>query len=230
MAASQHFDTFGVSLAHPTLTKSGSAFIQNIHSEQGHVMPWEKSFDRRKALEASMRVFWAKGYERTSYADIVKATKASRYGLYDEFGDKHDMYLAALDQYRDGPVNWLIGDLDRPDAGLTQLRSYFARMVDAFRSGEAQKGCLMSLSAIDLAPHDPEVSERVQKNFIRMRTLYAHALSNAQVAGDWPSDRSAQDTAAALFGIVQGAAIFQRGGEPVGSVADYVEKSADLLL
>lgn len=177
-----------------------------------------------------MRVFWAKGYERTSYADVVKATKASRYGLYDEFGDKHDMYLAALDLYRDGPVTWLIGDLDQPDAGLTQLRSYFERMVEAFRTGGSKKGCLMSLSAIDLAPHDPEVAERVQLNFVRMRKLYTRALANAQEAGDWPSDRSAVDTAATLFGIVQGAAVFQRGGEPVDSVADLVEKSVDLLL
>lgn len=193
-------------------------------------MPWEKSFDRKKALDTSMRVFWRKGYERTSYADIVKATQASRYGLYDEFGDKRAMYLAALDQYRDGPVTWLIGDLDRPGAGISELRNYFARMVAAFRSGEAQKGCLMSLSAIDLAPHDPEVAERVQKNFIRMRTLYARALKNAQDAREWPSNRSAEDTAAALFGIVQGAAVFQRGGEAVDSVADYVERSVDLLL
>lgn len=193
-------------------------------------MPWEKSFDRTKTLETSMRVFWTKGYERTSYADIVKATNASRYGLYDEFGDKHDMYLAALDQYRDGPVTWLLGDLEHPDAGLSELRGYFTRMVAVFRSGDAQKGCLMSLSAIDLAPHDPEVAERVQKNFLRMRTLYARALTNAQSAGYWPRDRSAENTAAALFGIVQGAAIFQRGGEPVESVADYVATSVDLLL
>jgi len=177
-----------------------------------------------------MRVFWTKGYDRTSYADIVQATKASRYGLYDEFGDKHDLYLAALDQYSDGPVTWLIGDLDSAEAGLPELRSYFARMVKVFRSGDAQKGCFMSLSAIDLAPHDPEVAARVQKNFQRMRLLYARALTNAQAAGDWPKDRSATDTAAALFGVIQGAAIFQRGGEPVERVADYVENSVKLLL
>jgi len=193
-------------------------------------MPWEKSFDRKAALDASMRVFWTKGFERTSYADIVEASKASRYGLYDEFGDKRAMYLAALDRYRDGPVTQLIGKLDDPEAGLAELRAYFKRLVDVFRSGEARKGCLMSLSAIDLAPHDDAVAEKVQKNFLRMRTLYASALANAQTAGEWPTDRSADDAAEALFGIVQGAAIFQRGGEPVERVADYVEKSVALLL
>lgn len=193
-------------------------------------MPWEKSFDRAKALDASMRVFWTKGFERTSYADIVAATKASRYGLYDEFGDKREMYLAALDHYRDGPVTWLLGDLDQPNAGLSELRAYFDRLVAAFRSGDAQKGCLMSLSAIDLAPHDPVIAEKVQANFQRMRRLYSNALENAQASGDWPVDKKAADTAAALFGIVQGAAIFQRGGEPVGSVAHYVERSIAQLL
>lgn len=193
-------------------------------------MPWEKSFDRNEALDTAMRVFWAKGFERTSYADVVTATKASRYGLYDEFGDKHAMYLEALDHYRDGPVTSLLVNLDQPDAGLSELRSYFERLVEVFRSGEAQKGCLMSLSAIDLAPHDALVAEKVQANFLRMRRLYSDALKNAQAAGDWPAGKVPEDTAAALFGIVQGAAIFQRGGEPVEFVADYVERSVALLL
>lgn len=193
-------------------------------------MPWEKSFDRKAALKASMHLFWTKGFDRTSYADIVSATKASRYGLYDEFGDKRDMYLAALDEYRDGPVTALIGDLGATDAGLPELRAHFKRLVDACRSGEAQKGCMMSLSAVDLAPHDADIAERVQLNFVRMRKLYTTALKNAQEHGAWPQDRSAKETAAALFGIVQGAAVFQRGGEPAQRVARYIENSVAMLL
>ena len=60
-----------------------------------------------------MMVFWRNGYEKTSVADIVAATGASRYGLYDEFGDKHALYLAALDYYENNPIAWLLGDLEK---------------------------------------------------------------------------------------------------------------------
>ena len=193
-------------------------------------MPWEKSFERSKALEASMRVFWTKGYERTSYADLVTEAKASRYGLYDEFGDKHDLYLAVLDHYRDGPVTHLLGALAEENAGLQELKAYFGRLVDVFRSEGARNGCLMSLSAIALAPHDPLIAQKVQENFRRIRGLYVAALERAQQEGDWPEERSAQDVGAALYGIVQGAAVLQRGGEGLDHVADYVENSVALLI
>lgn len=193
-------------------------------------MPWEKSFNRDEALDGAMSVFWQKGYERTSYADLVTAAGASRYGLYSEFGEKHNMYLAALDRYRDVPVTGLLGKLAHKDAGLAELKDYFERLVRAFRSKDARNGCLMSLSAIDLAPHDPEVKTRVLANFKRIRGIYQRALENAQVANEWPSSQDAAVTASALFGIVQGAAVFQRGGMTLKEVADYVENSVNLLI
>ena len=76
-----------------------------------------------------MMAFWQNGYEKTSVADIVAATGASRYGLYDEFGDKHALYLAALGYYEKNPVAWLLGDLDKDGAGLAELYGYRDRLI-----------------------------------------------------------------------------------------------------
>ena len=96
-------------------------------------MPWEKSFDRSEALEKAMMVFWQKGYKKTSVADIVAATGASRYGLYDEFGDKHALYLAALDHYEKNPVAWMLGDLDNLYLTLRDRQYSLGRKLNAIR-------------------------------------------------------------------------------------------------
>ena len=194
-------------------------------------MPWEKSFNRSEAFEASLLTFWENGYERTTVSDLTKATGASRYGLYDEFGDKQSLYFSALDYYRDQFVSRLLGSLEtKPDAGLSDLKAYFRRLYDVAATDAGARGCFMSLSAIDLAPRDPAVAERVQENFIRVRTCFARALKNAQKQGDWPADRDAKATAAALLGIIQGAAVFQRAGEPSDMIVSYLKKSVGLIL
>ena len=79
----------------------------------------EREFDRQEALVSAMNLFWRKGYNDTSVQDLVEETGVARSGLYGEFGDKHELFLAALDQYQD-IVHDTLGDLTRPGACFVQ--------------------------------------------------------------------------------------------------------------
>jgi len=46
-----------------------------------------------------MRVFWPKGYEATSLADLLAATGLSKSSLYATFGDRRRHFLAAFQKY-----------------------------------------------------------------------------------------------------------------------------------
>ena len=63
-------------------------------------MARSREFNPKEALEKAMYVFWQKGYINTSIDDLVQATGVSRFGLYDEFGSKHGLFLASLDYYQ----------------------------------------------------------------------------------------------------------------------------------
>jgi TetR/AcrR family transcriptional repressor of nem operon len=58
-----------------------------------------KAFHRDEALDRALAVFWRKGYEATSVADLVKALGVNRASLYTTFRDKHALFLAAFDRY-----------------------------------------------------------------------------------------------------------------------------------
>src|SRR5690348_16575655 len=58
-----------------------------------------KQFDRHEALDRAMAAFWSRGYEATSIDDLVQATRIGRGSLYGTFGDKRQLFLAALDHY-----------------------------------------------------------------------------------------------------------------------------------
>ena len=62
-------------------------------------MARHKEFDPDVALDRALELFWERGYEATSMADLVDHLGIGRASLYATFGSKHELYLKALDRY-----------------------------------------------------------------------------------------------------------------------------------
>ena len=58
-----------------------------------------REFQLEEALDAALRMFWRKGYEGTSYADLTEATGLERPSLYAAFGNKEALFRRALARY-----------------------------------------------------------------------------------------------------------------------------------
>jgi AcrR family transcriptional regulator len=71
--------------------------MQETGADQAMARPRE--FDTDDALDRAMEVFWTRGYEATSLRDLVAAMGISKSSLYDTFGSKHELFLAAIDRY-----------------------------------------------------------------------------------------------------------------------------------
>ena len=99
-------------------------------------MPRPKAFDPDDVLHKAMQVFWERGYEATSMQDLVDCMGINRFSLYSTFGDKHQLFLAALARYRDKVVARLVDELEWSDAGLAAIRQFFTRLIDSFASAQ----------------------------------------------------------------------------------------------
>jgi len=175
-------------------------------------MPWEKEFNRDDALVNAMNVFWQKGYENTAVSDLVKACNASRYGLYDEFGDKRGLYLEALDCYRDTIVHDYLGRLVEPDASLQDIKDYIERLISLTGSNNDRLGCLMCITAVNYAQKDKVAALKVKKYFDLLKDVFLCALANAKHKGELKTDKNLEDIAVFLLGLVQGGAVLARTG------------------
>src|ERR1700748_1375596 len=58
-----------------------------------------KSFSREEVLEKAMPVFWKHGFADTSLHELERATGVNKSGLYTEFRDKEDLFVACLRHY-----------------------------------------------------------------------------------------------------------------------------------
>src|SRR5207245_10219711 len=92
-------------------------------------MARQKEFDRDEVLHKAMEACWTRGYERASIQDLVKQMGINRQSIYDTFGDKHSLFLQALDRYREIQSRKVFDVLERPGSVKKNLRQLFDEVV-----------------------------------------------------------------------------------------------------
>jgi TetR/AcrR family transcriptional repressor of nem operon len=135
-----------------------------------------------------MEVFWEKGYEAASIQDLVEAMEIHRGSLYNTFGSKHDLFLAALERYHEMIVSRLSGIFEEPGPRLEKIRRFFRRVIElSIEAGP--KGCLMVNTAMESSGSDPVSAARVLSAFRSFENLFYENLVIARDNGEIGADR-----------------------------------------
>jgi TetR/AcrR family transcriptional repressor of nem operon len=143
-----------------------------------------KEFDREDVVAKAMDVFWTNGYEATSLEDLTGAMGIGRGSLYNEFGDKHSLFVEALDHYRLERFVQFRAVVDEAPSARAGIEALFRRTVDRLWAEDPRRGCLLVNSAAELGATDPDVAARAKQSFDRFSELFRSALERGQREGD----------------------------------------------
>ena len=158
-----------------------------------------------------MNAFWSFGFHGTSLPDLLAATELSRGSLYAAFGDKHGLFLRALDRYIDDAEARLETELESGDSALAGLRTCLAGYVDRTSGVAGKRGCLVVASAMELAAHDAEVKQRIRRFFKIMETRLTATLARAKAAGELADGIDPASAAHMLLCLVEGMRVVGKG-------------------
>ena len=143
-------------------------------------MPKTKQFNKEKVLEAASNIFRQKGYNGTSIDDILSATGLSRSSLYDSFNDKHNLYLQALEFYKNNEQA-LYGKLDeKPVNGLQKIEVLFKEVVNHLINHPDDNGCLMVNAAAEMSKQCFKTQQVICNNKDEVQDLLTTWLTDAQ--------------------------------------------------
>jgi AcrR family transcriptional regulator len=170
-----------------------------------------RSFDRAEALRRAMLLFWERGYESTSIADLATAMGVHAPSLYAAFGSKEQLFKEAVDLYED-----LEGDATRRAFKEPHARDAVAAMLsnnaDSYSDPSTPTGCLVVLGCIGTpaSPHGAgaTLAERRRSDFEALRDRLEQGIT----AGDLPEHVDAGALAAFYVAVMQGLAIQARDG------------------
>jgi len=142
-----------------------------------------RSFDVDAAVERAMNTFWSRGYHATALPDLLRATKLSRGSLYAAFGDKHSLFLLALDRYIADAVARMDIEFGPGREPVEGLRAFLAGYVERTSGANGRRGCLLVATAMELAGQDADAGRRIGNFFKTMETRVADAFARAKAAG-----------------------------------------------
>jgi TetR/AcrR family transcriptional repressor of nem operon len=178
-----------------------------------------KAFSEAEALTAAMAVFWAKGYEATSTTDLVEGMGIGRQSLYDTFGDKHALYLKALEAYQQAGVQWFRNSVEAaadPIAGIISILRSFVTASTA----ERHKGCMMLNAVAERCPHDAGVMAITAAGMQGHQRTFEAALARAQAAGAIPAGRDLRAKAQLALVAFYGMAVIGKTGRDSAVLED----------
>lgn len=147
-------------------------------------MARSKAFDEDRALDGAMALFWERGYEATSMRDLTARAGISSSSLYATFGDKRELYGAALERYRALEQEQFAADLavERPIRAL--LARMQADLIDTLLADDGTRGSFTLNAAIELGGRDPTITRQLRAHFEAISGLLARRLAEAQRAGE----------------------------------------------
>ena len=188
-----------------------------------------REFDEATALEAAIACFWHRGYEATSMRDLASSMGISGPSLYNAFGDKRALFIAALERYLDHSTRARIKRLEDSLPPKEAIRGLIEEVIERSLNDRERRGCFLINSALEVAPHDRELGAMIADRLGEIEAFFRRSIKAAQAEGLVPSARNPADLARLLLGVLLGIRVLARS-KPDRSLLEGVARPALALL
>lgn len=172
-------------------------------------MPRTKAFVKEEVLKKAMDIFWKQGYHATSYADLVAHLGINRQSIYDTFGDKQQLYNAALEHFRCVSLSGLRESIVN-DSPANQIIRQILENTVLNNLKEPEKGCFMVNSTVELACTDKQISSLVTANMEDFVAFLEPIMSRGQQEGSLNNQHSPHAQALFIFNIINGLKVLSK--------------------
>jgi TetR/AcrR family transcriptional repressor of nem operon len=164
-------------------------------------MPWEKSFDEEVAVEKAMEVFWGRGFDSASMAELIAQTGVNRGSLYNAFGGKKTLFVRALLKYDRDRRQALLAELEALDDPRRAIGEFFDRIVASTVTDTDRKGCFLFNTVSESGTHDAEVNDIVANGLREIEGFLRRSIEVGQARGDIRKDIDPVSKASALLAL-----------------------------
>jgi AcrR family transcriptional regulator len=181
------------------------------------------SFDRDAALENAMHVFWERGYEAASIADLTAAMGITPPSLYTAFGDKEKLFLEAIERYALGPGSVGSRALAEEPTAHAAIERWLFEAADELTRPCHPKGCMVVMATTNCSV----AAERVQTALAKRRAAgmvnLKARIQQGIADGELPPDTDAKALANFYATVYQGMSMQAKDGASRTSLLATVE-------
>lgn len=186
-----------------------------------------REFDREEALRAALNLFWERGYEPASVADLCKVMGINPPSLYASFGNKACLFLEAVRfyerQYWKEPFQRF---MENPDIRHA-IRELFNNAARILLSPDSPCGCMVVLAAVNISKEETEIIDSLRAMRLETKKMFSERLRKAIIAGQIPASTDVPALASALNTLLEGMSLQARDcmfQSELMAIAAYAER------
>lgn len=145
-------------------------------------------YDRDKALDAAMSLFWTKGYHATSLKDLETSLRMKPGSIYAAFSSKENLYLLALERYFNRSRANFRAQMAAAASPLSGLAAHMRSYASLAPGDTARQACMLTKTLVDTRNTDPAIAAQTRAYLAEMRAEFATTFERAKTAGDLSAD------------------------------------------
>lgn len=184
-----------------------------------------RAFDMETALEKALEVFWKKGYDGTSLADLTETMGINKPSLYAAFGNKEQLFLKAIELYENRPCSFFLPALEQPTAYQVAEHMLYGAAVNMADTSHPQ-GCVVVQGALSCSEAAASVKAALTNRRVEGEQKLCARFERAKEEGDLPATADAQTLARFLGTVLQGMAIQANNG----ATSEQLRQVAEMTL
>jgi AcrR family transcriptional regulator len=181
-----------------------------------------REFDVDEALTAALRVFWRRGYEGASMAELTAEMGIAKPSLYAAFGNKEELFKKALDLYEREKMAYMAEALKEPTSRQMAERLLMGALAMQTSSCDP-KGCLGVISSVACGQEASPIRDCVIERQKSSRNLLIARLEDYQKDGDLPADIEPEALARYMTAVLQGLSVQAGAGASVQELKSLVD-------
>lgn len=189
---------------------------------QNRKMGRPPGFAENEALEAAMKVFWEKGFEGSTLADLTEAMGINRSSMYATFGGKEALFRLAIARYAEGPAAYVQVALEQPTVrGVVEalLRGALKLLGDPSHP----RGCLTVQGALACGSDAEPMKQALIDWRMQGESEIQKRMQRARREGNLAKDVDPGDLARYISTVLTGMAIQAANGSTRAEMTRLVE-------
>jgi len=190
-----------------------------------------RAYDPQSALAQALGVFWNTGYSGASLDSIATAAGMNRPSLYAAFGDKHALYIKALEQYWETASAAMEQALMDDSLKLEQaLTRFYEGQLAIYFSGDGQpRGCFAIGTATTEAVEDQQIRDVLSDRLSRLDVNLEARLRRAVEVGDLKADADPAALAVLAASLLHSVSIRARAGKSRDELTELVRTAVKVI-